>query len=427
MREPIAFVLKGYPRLSETFIAEEILGLEQAGFDLRLVALRRPTDTRVHPVHQAIRAPVSYLPEYLHHAPWRVLRSWLKVRRQPGYAAALARFWPDLRRDFTRNRVRRMGQALVLAAEMPADVTRLHAHFIHTPASVVAYASLITGLPWTCSAHAKDIWTSPDWELADKLRAAAWTVTCTRVGRDRLQSLSPPGKDVQLVYHGLKLDRFKPLDPYRAPRDGKDAAAPVRLLSVGRAVEKKGFDVLLDALARLPAECAWRWTHIGSGPLLAGLKHRAEALGLQDRVVFKGAQDQVAVLEHYRDADIFVLPCRVAHDGDRDGLPNVLVEAQSQALVCVSTDVGGVAELIEPGVNGVLVPPEHPEALAAALSSLIRNPASRSRLGRAGAQRVASEFDASRSLGALAALFDGTPKTHGGVERLDLTSVGGLS
>ncbi len=405
-RTPVAVVLKGYPRLSETFIAEEILGLEEQGFDLRLVALRRPTDRTVHPVHRAVRAPVAYLPEYLHREPRRVLGAWWRLRGSPRWPGVRRAFLADLRRDPTRNRVRRLGQALVLAAELPPEVRRLHAHFIHTPASVTAYAAALLGLPWTCSAHAKDIWTSPDWELAAKLAAAAWTVTCTEAGRVRLQGLAP--KPVHLVHHGLRLDRFVPLALPRPPCDG--VGEPVRLLSVGRAVAKKGFDTLLDALALLPPECRWTWAHVGAGPLLSDLRGRAARLGLDGRTAFAGAQDQAAVLARYREADLFVLPCRVAPDGDRDGLPNVLVEAQSQALACVSTDVGGVAELIRPGETGLLVPPDDPRALAAALERLIRDPGLRGRLGRAGARRVAARFDARASLRVLAHLFD-----HGAV------------
>ena len=407
MTAPFVFVLKGYPRLSETFIAEEILGLERRGFDIRIVALRRPTDDRVHPVHRDIRAPVAYLPEYLHDAPLRVLGAWWRVRRRPGYGAARRQFLADLRRDPTRNRFRRFGQALVLAHEMPEGAAHLHAHFIHTPASVVAYAALLAGLPWTCSAHAKDIWTSADWDLAGKLAAARWTVTCTRTGRDRLDALSPPDRPVRLNYHGLALDRFRPLPLLRPRRDGSDAADPVRLLAVGRAVEKKGFDLLVEALARLPRDRHWRLVHVGGGPALAGLKARAATAGIAERIAWLGPRDQAAVLEHYREADLFVLPCRVTGDGDRDGLPNVLVEAQSQGLACLSTEVGGVPELIEDGVNGRLVPPDDPGALADALGALIGDPDRRRTFGRAGQQRVARDFDSAASLDALARLFGG--------------------
>ena len=146
---PVAFVVKGYPRLSETFIAQEIVGLEQRGLKIRLFSLRHPTDPAIHPVHREIVAPVSYLPEYLHQEPLRVLRAWRKVRRLPGYAAARAAWLHDLRRDVGRNRLRRFGQALVLAAELPADIAWLHAHFLHTPASVTRYAALIRRLPWS--------------------------------------------------------------------------------------------------------------------------------------------------------------------------------------------------------------------------------------------------------------------------------------
>nr|WP_237476562.1 glycosyltransferase family 4 protein [Lichenibacterium sp. 6Y81] len=405
MTSPLVFVLKGYPRLSETFIAEEILGLERRGFDIRIVALRRPTDDRTHPVHAEVWAPVSYLPEYLHDAPLRVLAAWWRARRRPGYRAARAQFLRDLPRDLTRNRFRRFGQALVLAGELPEDVRHLHAHFIHTPASVVRYASLIAGLPWTCSAHAKDIWTSPDWELRDKLAAARWTVTCTRAGRDRLDALAPLESPVRLNYHGLALDRFRPLPALRPRRDGADPADPVRILCVGRAVPKKGLDTLLDALALLPQGRHWRLVHVGGGPELKALKLRAAAAGLAARVDWLGPLDQAAVLDQYRAADLFALPCRVAGDGDRDGLPNVVVEAQSQGLAVASTAVGGVPELVEDGINGLLVPPDDAPALAAALDALVTDPDRRRALGRAGQARVARHFDSAASLDALALLF----------------------
>ena len=405
MSRPIVFLLKGYPRLSETFIAEEILGLERRGFDIRIVAMRHPTDGRLHPVHAEIAAPVSYLPEYLHHAPLRVMRSWWALRRAPGMAEAWRQFRRDLRRDLSRNRIRRFGQALVLAAELPPGVTQIHAHFIHTPASVAGYAAVIATLPWTCSAHAKDIWTSPDWDVAQKLDAARWTVTCTATGLARLQALSPSGKPVTLAYHGLDLGRFRPLPLLRPRRDGSDPTDPVRLLAVGRAVEKKGFDVLVQALAALPGECAWRLVHVGGGPELPKLRAEAQKRGIAARIDWRGPQDQTAVLEQYRQADLFVLPCRIAGDGDRDGLPNVLVEAQSQGLACLSTRVGGVPELIEDGFNGRLAPPDDPAALGAALTELIRDPDLRRAYGRAGQDRVARLFDSMASLDVLAGFF----------------------
>jgi glycosyltransferase involved in cell wall biosynthesis len=399
----IAVVLKGYPRLSETFISQELLGLEQAGLKLHLFSMRHPTDPQVHPVHGEIAAPVTYLPEYLHDEPARVVGGWWRARRMPGYRIARARFLADLRRDFTRHRWRRWGQALVLASELPADIGHLHAHFVHTPASVTQYASLLTGIAWTCSAHAKDIWTTGADELRQKLASARWTVTCTRAGHERLSALAREPERVHFAHHGLDLGRFGEAPRERPPRDGRNG--PVELLSVCRAVEKKGLDVLLQGLALLPRDLDWRFTHVGGGELMGELRAQAQALGVAERIAWRGAMAQDEVLGLYRSCDLFVLACRIAGDGDRDGLPNVLVEAQSQGLCCVSTTVPGVQELIEDGVNGVLVPPEDAQALADALARAIAAPELRRTLGAAGERKVREHFDYRASVARLAALF----------------------
>src|SRR5262245_22840645 len=263
-----AFVLKGYPRLSETFIAQEIAALERRGLEILIVSLRRPTDSRRHALHDEIRAALLYLPEYLLLAPLRVLRGWLAARRLPAYRQVFSLWLKDLRRDPTPNRIRRFGQALVLAAELPADVRHLHAHFLHTPASVTRYAAMLLGLPWSGSAHAKDIWTTPEWEKREKLAACEWLVTCTRANRDYLAALAPPGR-VQLVDHRIELARFFPRRS-ASSRDGSSAADPLVILSVGRLVEKKGTEVLLRALARISPALHWRFVHAGGGPVRNG-------------------------------------------------------------------------------------------------------------------------------------------------------------
>lgn len=400
----VAFVLKGYPRLSETFIAQEIAALERRGLEILIVSLRHPTDGRRHPVHDEIRAPLAYLPEYLYQEPLRVLRAWRLVRRWSAYRSAFALWLRDLRRDPTPNRVRRFGQALVLAAELPRDIVRLHVHFLHTPASVTRYCAVLRGLPWSGSAHAKDIWTTPEWEKREKLADCDWLVTCTEANRAHLAGLAPEGK-VELVYHGLDLARFPPPAAARAARDGSDAADPVVLLSVGRLVEKKGTDVLLDALAQLPPQLNWRLVHIGGGPLKAQLERLAAARGIAGRITWRGALPQPEVLAALRAADLFALASRVAADGDRDGLPNVLAEAQSQGLACVATAVSAIPELIEDGVTGVLVAPESPEALAQAIGALIADPGRRALLGAAGAERVRARFALEPNLERLARRF----------------------
>jgi glycosyltransferase involved in cell wall biosynthesis len=401
----IAIVLKGYPRLSETFIAQELLALEARGLPLVIYSLRHPAGETTHPVHADIRAAVHYLPEFLHDDPARVWRGWRTVRDSPHYADARSTWLRDLARDRTASRVRRFGQALVLAAEMERNVVHMHAHFLHTPASVARYAAMLRGLPWSVSAHAKDIWTIPDWEKREKLDSCVWSTTCTAANVRHLRGLVRHPDDVDLVYHGIDAARFPAPAADRDRRDGNDPARPVTILSVGRAVDKKGVDDLLSALALLPHHLYWRFVHVGAGPLLPELAKKARELRLEHRVEWRGPQPLATVLDAYRGADIFALPCRIAADGDRDGLPNVLLEAQSQKLPCVSTPVSGIPELIQDGITGLLVEPRAPAKLADSLARLIREPALRRALGEAGYVRTLEMFSMHPGADRLAARF----------------------
>lgn len=391
-RARVAVILKGWPRLSETFIAQEIAGLEARGVALELWSMRKPTDRARHPVHDRVAARVVYLPEYLKDDSGRVLAGWLKARRLPGYAAARRKFLADLRRDFTPNRIRRWGQALVLAAEMPPTIERLYAHFLHTPASVTRYAATMRSLPWSVSAHAKDIWTSEPWEVREKLRDCDWLVTCTKAGLERLGELAPHPERLRLVYHGLDFAHLPAPPPGRPRRDGSDAADPVVILSVGRKVEKKGYDDLLTALALLPAGLHWRFEHVGAGGLADALKAQAASLGIADRCTWLGAQPQKAVFAALARADLFVLASKKAADGDQDGLPNVLMEAAHQGLPIVSTQAAAIGEFVADGETGLLVPPAAPQELSAALARMIADPGLRQRLAHRAGEVVRARF-----------------------------------
>ena len=402
----VAVVLKGYPRLSETFVSQELHGLEQAGLDLSLWSLRHPTDDKRHPIHDRITAPVTYLPEYLNDDRPRVRRAWRAVRRLPGYRAAKTAWLRDLKRDRTRNRVRRFGQALVLAAELPADIDHIYAHFLHTPASVARYAATIRGLPFSISAHAKDIWTSPGWEIAEKIADAQWTATCTAANRDYLAETSGAPAKVHLVYHGLDFSDLPAAPERRHVKDGRDPGAPVTLLSVGRLVAKKGYDDLLAALAGLPPGLNWRFEHIGRWDLKDALTATADALGIADRITWHGAEPRDTVMAACRRADLFVLASKVAADGDRDGIPNVLMEAMSQGLPCIATDVSGIPELIDDGATGWLAPPGDPAALRDIIAAAIAAPDHRQRIGAAGCRHVRETFGFQAGLDGLLGLFD---------------------
>ena len=383
---PLAIVVKGYPRLSETFIAQEFAELEKRGFSFEIWSLRAPYDPKFHPIHDEIKARPRYLPDYLWHAPVRVLGGLLASARLPGFGAALKLWWRDLKRDLTPNRIRRFGQAVILARELPDETRFIYAHFLHTPASVARYAAIMRGLGWGFSAHAKDIWTTPDWEKREKIADAAFGTTCTASGAEHLREMSDdPGK-IDLAYHGLDLSRF-PDPPQREPGTG-----PAMLLSVGRLVEKKGYDDLLNALAQLPKGLDWRFLHIGGGELGGELEARAEALGLSARIDWRGKQDREAVVEAMREADLFVLPSKIAGSGDRDGLPNVLMEAASQELPILSTAVSAIPEFIRDGATGRLVAPGDATGLAEAIAAMLSDPDGAAGMARAARVRLTAEF-----------------------------------
>jgi len=191
---PLAVLVKGWPRLSETFIAQELVALEEKGHRFDIWSLRFPMDIKRHPLHERLQARVNYLPEYLYQEQERVACAREKARKLPGYAAAYRVWRADLARDASHNRIRRFGQACVLATELPPETRGLYAHFLHTPSSVARYTAIMRGLPWGFSAHAKDIWTSPDWEIREKLATnptgARFGATCTAYGADHLRDLA---------------------------------------------------------------------------------------------------------------------------------------------------------------------------------------------------------------------------------------------
>nr|WP_255720214.1 glycosyltransferase family 4 protein [Acuticoccus kalidii] len=383
--------------MSETFIAQEILGLQRTGLDILIVSLRHPTDGAVHDLHREITAPVLYLPEYLRDDPERVRRARAIVAAMPAYEAAETAYRADLARDRSASRRRRWGQAAVLAAELPDDVAMIYVHFLHTPASVARYAAKLRGLPFAFSAHAKDIYTTPDWDLSEKIADAEWGATCTATNARHLNALSvaATGREkVALVYHGLDLSRFE-APPVRRQ------AGPIRILSVCRAVEKKGLDDVVRALARLPAGLDWRFEHIGGGSDIPRLKALCDRLAIASRVDFSGPRARSDVIEAYRRADLFVLASRIARNGDRDGLPNVVMEAMAMGLPVVSTRVSALPEIVT-AETGILVEPRDPAALAEAIGGLAADPARREAMGRAGIARVASAFSSAPGITYLA-------------------------
>lgn len=377
-------ILKGYPRISESFISSEILLLESLGIPVEIYSLKQPRESRVHDHVRSIKAGVTYLPEYVLPNLRSILKSNIALLRNRGarYLRCLAR---ALARSLARRKpatIRHFLQAghLVHTRLSNPRIRHLHAHFCHTPASVALFASELTGLPFSFTAHAKDIYTSAPDQLARKIERASFVVTCTHYNAEYLSQIASnrqtfppengsraeiytgqPATPIHTIYHGINPDFFTFAPP--APPDSK-----LRILSVGRLVPKKGYDDLIRALSLLDRDALdFHLTHIGEGESASEIKRQAEEAGLGPKISFLGTLSHEEVLNHYREAHCFVLACKVAKNGDRDGIPNVIAEAMACGLPVIATRVSAIPELVVDGETGILVPPGDPQALAAAL------------------------------------------------------------
>jgi glycosyltransferase involved in cell wall biosynthesis len=391
----IGFLLKGYPRLSESFILREILMLERLGLDLHIFALRDPGEPTVHERVAQVRARVTYLPDRLPDALGDVFgANAARLAKAPArYLGALAEAFALSVRERDVAPLKRFLQAAVLVERaLPGtSVVHLHSHFCNDPTTVAYFASRLCGIPYSFSAHAKDIYTQHRGQLAAKVARARFVTTCTAANAAFLERHANGSTPVLRCYHGVETDRYHP---------ASDARSGVpHVLSVGRLVPKKGFPVLLDALARLRDRgLDFRCTIVGVGPLEARLRDQARRLRLEDRVDLPGAFAEHTLAAFYREVDLFALACEVEADGDRDGIPNVVVEAMASGLPVVSTNVSGLPECVEHGITGLLVPEREPNALADAIGALLLMPEKARALGRAGRVKVEREFAADRNV-----------------------------
>jgi glycosyltransferase involved in cell wall biosynthesis len=442
----VGYVMNGFPRLSETFIANEIHQLERLGMQLRLYVVKREDEPLVHPVVSSIRAPLLYLPHasslsgtglldwlrvnlgtfwpaharLLARHPWRWVRTassaarlaWVH-RPRPGRSdakgdegAPTANAAPSrwaLRKVF----IKEFLQAGFIADTVlrDGDVGHLHGHFCHGVATITWMASRLTGLPFSFTAHAKDIYQrelNPGRLLETKLGAARFVATCTCANAEVLRQRHPRPLEVHAIYHGLDVDLFRRDASDAQACDDAPSAVPM-ILAVGRLIEKKGFTHLIDACERLKSRglsfvCRIVGEDGSAGP---ALRAQIQALGLQNEVRIEGAMTQDALRALYRRAHAFALPCRVMEDGDRDGFPNVLAEAMAMGVPVVSTSISGIPEMIDDGVHGLLVPPSDVDALAGALADalqrLLTEPGTHARLAAAARTRICQRFDSRRT------------------------------
>lgn len=400
----IGYVLKMFPRLSETFVLNEVLELERRGVELVVFSLRKPDEGRFHPQLSRLRAPVVYLEDVASRKGLAALaQSWPALRPQRDQA------WEVLDRAFAQPDTQAL--ELLLAAAVVAGQARehslrhLHAHFATWPTTVAYFASRLSGLGFSFTAHAKDIYLNGvdgAW-LQEKLAAARFVVTVCEFNRRHLLSRFPglPPEAVRVVYNGVDLDLFAP--EASRPRE------PGLVVSIGRLVPKKGFDVLLDACAilrrrRFPLRCAI----VGEGPERARLEGRIGERGLSDSVELLGARTQAEVLDCLKQASVLALACVEDGDGNRDALPTVLLEAMGTGCPVVSTALTGIPEIVDSGRSGLLVPPGDPAALAEALAGVLSSPALAADLAGQGRRRAEERFDLRKSAASLETCFRAT-------------------
>jgi glycosyltransferase involved in cell wall biosynthesis len=393
----LGVLVKMFPKLSETFVLEEILGLERLGVPIRIYALAASTDSLVHSSVKRVQAIVTQVsalqkdhwPQlFSRHfylfctRPWNYMRTlyFALQRGREGLSALLRAGWlaEQLRRD---------------------GVTHLHTHFISTPSDVAELVSQLTALPFSISAHAKDIYLSAPKDVNRKLRAARFTVTCTEFNRRTLQAISPEAR-VHRMYHGIDHLAFH-------PRHRHLSEAIPRILSIGRLREKKGLDTLIDACELLRQRgIKFQCEIVGYGDQHDRLEALIASYGLGGLVVITGKLEREEVIARYAKTTIYVQPSRVAADGDRDGIPNVLLEAMAMGLPVIATKVSGIPELVQHERNGWLIEPDSPHVLADAIEKMLRDPERAAALGVAARSAVLDSFDNDRNLRLLVRLLE---------------------
>ena len=402
----LGMILKGYPRISETFISNEIHTLEKLGFAIHLFSMRQPREDFSHASVKKIRAAVDYLPETLIRPLPRLMyhNLCLAAKNPAVYGAALNTAYRRFLRTRKSATIKHLLQAGYLVNRLMPErrVTHLHAHFAHSPTSVAMFTSRLTGIPFSFTAHAKDIYTSDPRQIREKIGLARFVVTCTEYNRQHLQELSDGcAIPIHRNYHGIDIKFFsgnsaKPKKP----------AQPYQILTVARLTAKKGLPTIYRALRILCDQgVSLHHAHIGEGEERQKIISLIKELNLGSVTRLLGTQPHQVVLEHYQQADLFVLGCEVAPNGDRDGIPNVLMESMAMGLPVVATDISAIPELVDDERTGLLVPPGQPHQLAQSMLRMLTDEGLRNRVIAAGKQRVVQEFDNRQMIRELAGIY----------------------
>ncbi|MBL8695757.1 MAG: glycosyltransferase family 4 protein [Planctomycetes bacterium] len=397
----VGYVTKKFPRFSETFIVNEVLAQEELGTEVIVTSRRLPDDGRFHPSVSRLRNAVRYLSEGRSDALDQALRN-CGAEVEDCFDRI-----PDALRFVRSHRLLTplglIAEAITLVAIARRErLAHLHAHFA-TDATTVAYlANLLSGIPYSFTAHAKDLYREGI-ELSlfrAKVDAARFVVTVCDANVKHIATHLAPGSATPILrlYNGVDLQLFAP--------GAESLQNPRKIVAIGRLVPKKGFEVLVDAAAELASRgSAFEMEILGDGELMPSLRARIAELGIGERVKLLGALPQNQVVEHLQGAAIGTLPCVVDSDGNRDALPTSLLESMGCGLPVVSTPVGGVPEIVVDGETGLLVPPGDASSLAQALQSLLEAPRRARAMGASARRRAEDLFDLHRNSRRLRGLF----------------------
>jgi glycosyltransferase involved in cell wall biosynthesis len=403
----VAYLLLWFPEPSQTFVLDEVNTLVRLGLDVRVYTLYGPRPaTRLAGMPEVL-APVHHLGTA---ALPRLVPDLLRLGRTWGSGAAaflrrvMVRRWRSLETG---------GEALWaclagvhLAGIMTAaGIDHMHAPWANGPATAAWVASRLSGIPFSFSGRAHDIY-PPDGALQEKMAAAQFIRTNTRINQQYLGDLCPhlAGKVVN-VYNGVSLT------PAAGPRP--QARPPFHLLALGRLVPKKGFSVLLRACRQLQAQgVEVRLTLAGDGPERGKLRELIHREGLDHRVSLPGAVPHREVARLMAAADLLVMPSLITPSGDRDGIPNVILEALLCAVPVVASAVSGIPEVIRESDTGWLTMPGDPEALARAVAAALADPEEARRRAQRGRDLVAREFDSRKNYARLKARFEVAARPH---------------
>ena len=412
----IGYLLRSYPRLSQTFILNEILALEKIGVAIQIFALTDPHEKVIQKQVSQIRAPVHYMDEAMQARPWRqIVREHLEVASLHfiGYLRAVSYIatHPKIDKGYTASNrwecffqaVRLIHGLILEERRIGKKIDHLHAHFAHDPTLIAYLVNYITGLPFSFTAHARDLYQVPNDVLTDRIRKASAVITCCGANIEYLNQIASSYKSkFSLIYHGVNLKDFQ-----LATNIGTSARSEIPIiLSVGRLVEKKGFQDLFQALLMVKERGQrFRCTIYGDGPLSQQLNAWIDEHGMADDILLMGDRSQHELIPIFQSATFFALTPVQTEDGDRDGIPNVLVEAMAVGLPVITTAVAGIPELVEHDQNGFLYQQHDVEGISSGITELLRNAEKRRQLGEAALKKVTEQFDVTLAANRLKALF----------------------